>query len=177
MDKEAVDAAANANANFGNNLFKMLAEQENLIMSPVGISSVLSMILLGAEGETASQICNGLKMNDFDVVKNGYKYFLTQMKTADENLSLANRIYYDVDYVFDKSFIKSTQEFFLAEPVGMDVRDAEQSAFAINQWIKEQTKEKIQDVIEKGSISPNTRLVLVNGLYFKGTIHILRKHL
>ena len=171
MDKEAVGAAANANANFALALFKKLVKSENLIMSPYSVSSVLSQLCLGAEGETASQLKEGLRLKDFDVVKNGFKNFLTQLKT-DDALSSANRIYYDANYVFDKAFIKSTQEFFLAEPVGMDFGQAEQSRTAINEWVEEQTNKKIQDLISPGSISALTKLVLVNAIYFKGDWHV-----
>ena len=167
MDKEAVGAAANANANFALALFKKLVKSENLIMSPYSVSSVLSQLCLGAEGETASQLKEGLRLKDFDVVKNGFKNFLTQLKT-DDALSSANRIYYDANYVFDKAFIKSTQEFFLAEPVGMDFGQAVQSATAINQWVEEETNNKIQKLIAPESLGPLTKLVLVNAIYFKG---------
>ena len=63
--------------------------------------------------------------------------------------------------------MKSTQKYFLAEPVGMDFGRAVQSASAINQWVEEQTNKKIQDLISPGSISPMTKLVLVNAIYFK----------
>ena len=74
FNKEAVEAVAVANANFGNVLFKTLAKpDENLIMSSYSVSSVLNMILHGAEGSTASQLKEGLTLKDFDVVKNGFK--------------------------------------------------------------------------------------------------------
>ena len=56
----------------------------------------------------------------------------------------------------------------MADPVGMDFGQAEQSRVAINEWCEEQTNKKIQDLIAPGSIGPWTRLVLVNALYFKG---------
>ena len=78
-----------------------------------------------------------------------------------------SRIYY-AEGVLDKSYIKSTQKYFLAEPVGMDFGQAVQSASAINQWVKEQTNQKIQDLIGPESISSMTKLILVNAIYFKG---------
>ena len=170
FNKEAVEAVANANTNFGNALFKILAKpDQNLIMSSYSVSTVLNMILLGAKGRTKSQLKQGLTLKDFDVVKNGFKDVLTLLKT-NENfiLNAANRIYYSVDNFLDKSYIKSTQEFFLAEPIGMDFAQAEQSRTAINQWVEEQTNKKIKELIAPGSLSEETKLVLVNAIYFKG---------
>jgi serpin B len=39
---------------------------------------------------------------------------------------------------------------------------------AINQWVEDQTRYKIQDLIPSGSLDADTRLVLVNAVYFKG---------
>ena len=49
----------------------------------------------------------------------------------------------------------------------MDFGKAEQSASAINQWVEEQTNKKITNIISPESISPLTKLVLVNAIYFK----------
>ena len=93
FNKKAVKAVANANNYFGNVLLKILANPEqNLIMSAYSVSSVLNMILNGAKGSTASQLKQGLKGKNFDVVKNGFKDALTLMK-SNENYTLkaANR--------------------------------------------------------------------------------------
>ena len=84
---------ANANNNFGNVLFKILAKPEqNLIMSSYSVSSVLNMILNGAKGSTASQLKQGLKVKNFDVIKNGFKDALTLMKSNENyTLKVANR--------------------------------------------------------------------------------------
>jgi len=38
----------------------------------------------------------------------------------------------------------------------------------INQWISDQTKDKIKDLIQPGVLDPSVRLVLTNAIYFKG---------
>ena len=91
--REAVEAVTNANANFGNALFKILAKpDQNFIMSSFSVNLVLNMILNGAKGSTASQLKKGLKVKNFDVVKNGFKDALTLMKSNDNyTLKAANR--------------------------------------------------------------------------------------
>ena len=39
----------------------------------------------------------------------------------------------------------------------------------INEWVSDQTRDKIRDVVPAGSINPLTRLVIANAIYFKGT--------
>ena len=50
----------------------------------------------------------------------------------------------------------------------MDFSQAVQSATAINQWVVEQTNNKIKKLITPDSLGPLTKLVLVNAIYFKG---------
>ena len=38
---------------------------------------------------------------------------------------------------------------------------------AINKWVEEQTKEKIEEILKKGVVNAGTRLVIANALYFK----------
>ena len=50
-----------------------------------------------------------------------------------------------MDSVLDQSYMQSTKEYFLAEPVGMDFGGKpEESRTAINEWVEGQTKNKIQ---------------------------------
>src|SRR5215471_9001174 len=46
---------------------------------------------------------------------------------------------------------------------------AEAVRVTINQWIEQRTRQKIRDFIPSGGLGAETRLVLVNAVYFKGT--------
>src|SRR5215813_2167140 len=39
----------------------------------------------------------------------------------------------------------------------------------INRWVEDKTRQRIQNLIPPGSLNSDTRLVLVNAVYFKGT--------
>jgi serpin B len=39
---------------------------------------------------------------------------------------------------------------------------------AINDWVSKQTAERIKDFLKSGDLTPDTRLVLTNAIYFKG---------
>ena len=59
-------------------------------MSSYSVSSVLNMILHGAEGSTASQLKEGLMLKDCDVamVKNGFKEALKLLKKGTNEITL-----------------------------------------------------------------------------------------
>ena len=46
--------------------------------------------------------------------------------------------------------------------------DTETVRKKINQWVEDKTKNKIQDLLQSGSVSSSTKMVLVNAIYFKG---------
>ena len=49
----------------------------------------------------------------------------------------------------------------------MDFRQPEQARKTINDWVAKQTKDKIKDLIARGVLTADTRLVLTNAMYFK----------
>ena len=50
-----------------------------------------------------------------------------------------------------------------------DFRHAPEAARnTINNWVEDQTKHKIKDLLPPGSVTTDTRLVLSNAIYFKG---------
>lgn len=66
------------------------------------------------------------------------------------------------------SFQKIAEDYFFSSAQPLDFKNApEESREYINSWVEEQTNEKIKDLLAAGSISGDTRLVLVNAIHFK----------
>ncbi len=85
-------------------------------------------------------------------------------------LNIANSIWGQKGYKFLSAFLD-----LLAENYGAGLRltdfakDAEGSRVAINDWVSDQTNEKIEDLIPQGLIDEMTRLVLANAIYFNAS--------
>ena len=73
-----------------------------------------------------------------------------------------------MDNTLVDAYLQSTQEFFLAKPTGLDFGKSEEARNTINQWVEEQTNNKIKELLAKESVDASTKLVLVNAIYFKG---------
>lgn len=173
-DPAALKAFAQESNQFGFDLFQQLrTEQGNLFISPYSISSALAMTATGARGETAQQMTKVLHIPD-DVKRFStlHQDLMTSLlnKPVGYDIRIANALWGQNRYPFKADFISLAQSAFHAETRNLDfAKDANGSRLAINAWVEEQTNNRIKDLLPSGSITPATRLVLTNAIFFKGT--------
>lgn len=176
---EDVQTLAAGNNAFALDLYQALkGEGDNLIYSPYSISLALAMTYAGAAGDTAAQMAQTLH---FDLPPerlhpafNALDLQLMQQQKSDPKdaqpfqLSLANSLWPQQDDVFLPAFLDLLGRNYGAGLYPLDYRNQPEAARQqINQWVSQQTKEKIKDLIPQGQIAPDTRLVLTNAIYFK----------
>jgi serpin B len=177
---ELDDLVAGDNA-FAFDLYQAVrASDSNLVYSPYSISLAFAMAYAGARGETASQMAEILHYTlpeaQFHSALNALELDLTrrpdQAANVDENqrfdLSIVNALWGQDGW----SFLPDYLDLLAANyGVGMrlvDFENAPESARRqINNWISDQTRKRIQNLIPRGAIDPATRLVLTNAIYFK----------
>lgn len=68
-----------------------------------------------------------------------------------------------------KSFQDVASKSFNSEAQSLDFSDSANAAKTINGWVEDKTNHKIKDLISDDSLDSDTRMVLVNAIYFKGT--------
>ncbi|MFC1949550.1 serpin family protein [Chloroflexota bacterium] len=170
---------ADGNSEFAFDLYQALKEEEgNLFYSPYSISQALAMTYAGARGETESQMADALNFilaqSDLHPAFNSLDIELASRGEGAEGkdgegfrLNIVNAIWGQRDFSFLSEFLD-----VLAENYGAGLRildfigETEQSRVTINDWVSEQTEERIQDLIPPGVITVMTRLVLTNAIYF-----------
>uniref|UniRef100_G3NAY2 Leukocyte elastase inhibitor n=1 Tax=Gasterosteus aculeatus TaxID=69293 RepID=G3NAY2_GASAC len=169
-----------ANTTFSLALLKKFGDKDktaNVFYSPFSISSALAMVMLGAKGNTATQI--KVKTLTFNVsavipkddVHVSFAQLLSELNKAGAPyaLSVANRLYGEKSYEFVEDYLGSTKKHYSAELEAVDfVSGSEAARLNINKWVHEQTQGKIKDLLAEGLLDEYTRLVLVNAIYFKG---------
>ncbi|MBW6458690.1 MAG: serpin family protein [FCB group bacterium] len=145
-----------------------LQEDENILISPFSISTALSMVYNGARGETQSAMAEVLGFSDMSVgdVNRAYKNLTDYLTGADNRVTLdiANSIWADDGFGVDSAFIAVNRDYYNAESNTLDLGDPA-SITTINQWVSDQTHEKIESIIEE--IPPGAVMYLINALYFK----------
>src|SRR5262249_33508270 len=82
-------------------------------------------------------------------------------------LNMANKLYGDKHYAFDTTYFTITRKVFDAPLDMVDFRGAaDQQRAKINAWVAERTKQRIKDLLPAGAVNADTRLVIVNAIYF-----------
>ncbi len=169
-DKVAVARDSNQ---FALDLFGRLDKQGNLFFSPASISTALAMTYAGARGQTAEQMAKVLHFQlDPKRLHPAFAALLWEMqgqgKPSGCQLSIANALWGYKDTHFLPEFLQETNDNYGAALQQVDFAKAEDARRTINGWIAQHTADKIRDLLEPGDVTPETRLVLTNAIYFKG---------
>ncbi|XP_030205292.1 leukocyte elastase inhibitor-like isoform X1 [Gadus morhua] len=164
-----------ANTTFTLALFKKITEENNsgnVFYSPLSISSALAMVLLGARGNTSTQMSEALQhQKGEEDINASFSKLLSELNKPDAlySLSLANRLYGEKTYQFVQGFLDETRKYYQADLQSVDFKaKAEEARVEINTWVETQTQDKIKDLLVPGVVDSLTKLVLVNAIYFKG---------
>lgn len=148
---------------------KLRSEPGNLFMSPVSISTALSMTWAGARGDTAKQMAKVLHF-DLPEAKQHEGQAALLARLSSPQLAIANRIWSQNGMPLEAPFAKLTNDQYGAGVELLDfVGKPDPSRLTINQWVKTKTNGKIVDLLAPGVITGLTRMVLTNAIYFKGS--------
>jgi serpin B len=167
------------NSAFAFNLYQQLKDEEgNLFYSPHSISVALAMTYAGARGETEQQMAEALQFRlPQDQLHPTFNALALELDSRGQGaqgkdgegfrLNIVNAIWGQRDYTFLNEFLDRLAVNYGAGLRVLDFIGApEESRLTINDWVAEQTEERIENLIPKGLINSMTRLVLTNAIYF-----------
>ena len=173
-----VASLVNGNNAFAFDLYNALRSNDgNLIYSPYSISLALAMTFGGARSETESQMASTLHFDlpqaklhpafnalDLGLAQNGK----AQSKDQPLQLNIANAVWAEQTYPFLQDYL---DVIALNYGAGIHLADFinqyEPVRKEINGWVSDRTNRKINDLLSQGTLDANTRMVLVNAIYFK----------
>ncbi|AUT03721.1 proteinase inhibitor I4 serpin [Nostoc sp. CENA543] len=162
-----------ANNKFGFKLFQEISKQEdntkNIFVSPTSIAIALSMTYNGASGSTQQAMAKTLELQGINLpeLNSAYASLHQLLKNPDQNvqLQIANSLWANQNASLRPEFIQKAKDFYQAQVTSLNFQDAA-TPKTINKWVKDNTKGKIDSIVDK--IEPNQVLFLVNAIYFKG---------
>lgn len=172
--KEKIDPGViKGNTEFAFNLFRELNKEDeynNIFISPLSVSTVLTMTYQGAKNSTRDGMTEALNYQNMDIqqLNESYQSLLRYLGQIDKKveLNINNSIWVRQGKEINQDFIEVNKDVFDAYVAELDF-SKEDSASKINQWIKDSTKGKIERMIDD-QISSNVIMYLINAIYFKG---------
>ena len=181
--------AASTTNQFAVDLHRQVANSDdNLCVSPYSIQNALAMAFAGAAGKTQTEMARALHFHgqtdavlaSFAALQRSIEEVTTKTAEIAKNskqfggpsepvmLTVANRLFAQSGYDFRAPFLTEVKKNFGAafEPVDF-VHNSVAVTQHINQWVAEQTRERIRNLIPAGSLNDTTRIVLTNAIYLK----------
>lgn len=174
-----IAAVVAADSEFGLDVFGIVAADDNTMISPYSIATALSMLYPGARGATAEEIAEVLHLNVDDATLHAVRNYIdTALATppppmGDEDtrepftIRPANSAWGQGGYPFLDEYLGILAENYGAGLRLLDyINDPEGSRAILNQWVEDATEDRIKDLIPEGAITVDTRLALVNAIWF-----------
>jgi serpin B len=166
------------NEAFALNAYQVMAAQAgNLVFSPTSISLALAMAYAGAAGTTASEMAAALHFtlppDGLNAAFDAWDLALASRGQGKQGadggpmrLDIVNAAWAEKTYTFSTDYLDVLATDYGAGIKLLDFVNASASArTAINNWVADQTYQKIQNLLPPGSVDPLTRLVLTNAVY------------
>lgn len=176
-----LDAAATSLNAFSGDLYGRVSDAPgNLILSPASVSFALGMTYQGATAETAAELRSALRVDASNLEPQTWHAAMGQLSTAwttpppgdhrnpPPEVALANRLFGADRLTFDPAFLEASERAYGAPMERLDFSAPDRARTHINDWVEDQTRDRIVDLIPRSGITPDTALVLANAVYFKG---------
>ncbi len=140
---------------------------ENVIISPISIASVLGMLLSGADSATLSEI-EGLLQLESEEFNHGIYTFFDSLE-ASSTINNVNSLWIKDDNAFSvrEDFLQTNANFYKAEVFKSPFDKT--AVENINSWVKGATDGEIKEII--GEVDKNTCMYLINALTFNAEWH------
>lgn len=165
-----------------NEAFALAFEQQiedakaNVIFSPYSISTALGMSYAGARNDTAKAIAAAMHFElpeaQLAAAFDALDLQLAQRAQGDSSvkgggfrLHAANAFWKQVGYQILQPFVDELQRDYGTNMWVADFSDPN-AASLIDKWVSAETQGKIPNLLSPGDVDANTKLVLVNAIYF-----------
>ena len=196
VDEETLTELTEGTNGLAFDLYETLVSEtpdENLLASPISITTALAMAYAGARGETREQMREALRytlddetlhaafdalqrelnargagLNEDDLPSN----YDAEDDPVPFRLTMVNAVWGQAEYPFKAEYLTLLDDHYGGGLREVDYKsDPEAAREEINTWVARQTEDRIDDLLPEGSLDSLTRLVLTNAIYFLANWH------
>ncbi|NXR51574.1 A1AT protein, partial [Hippolais icterina] len=167
---------APSNADFAFKLYKQIRDEsgnKNIFFSPLSISTAFTMLSLGARSNTLRELYKGLAFNLTQVeeqeIHEGFQHILQLLNdpNREAQLNMGNALFVDNKVELLQNFLDHVTNFYYAEAVSSNFQNPPEAIKEINKYVETKTHGKFVDLVK--DLDPETVMVLINYIFFKGT--------
>ena len=168
-DGDATARCRTAIQAFGVDYYAAVADaSENLVFSPTSIAMAFAQAHEGARERTAQQIADVLHLQGDDPLGAFGALDATVARDRAPTVALANRLYPANGLAVREAFLEALARDLGTGVETVDYTRPDAARATINDWVAQQTRDRIPELLPPAAVDANTLLVLVNALYFKG---------
>ncbi|XP_028047665.1 antichymotrypsin-2 isoform X2 [Monomorium pharaonis] len=158
--------------NFMISLYKNLSTNidniGNIVISPLSLHMTLSLLSNGAGDHTLNEIKSVLHHDDIISLNNGFNILALLLNDMEDiELHITNKIYIQNGFDLMAEFLTLCTNVFQSTISRLDFKDNGFAVETINSWVKKATNNKIIHIVSSDDIDEDTKIMLINAIYFK----------
>uniref|UniRef100_A0A667ZJM5 Plasminogen activator inhibitor 1 n=2 Tax=Myripristis murdjan TaxID=586833 RepID=A0A667ZJM5_9TELE len=156
---------------FGLKVFAQLVQgpaEQNVAFSPYGVASVMAMAQLGAGGNTRKALTAAMGFSLQERGMSRQQRLLQRDVASEEGVEVATGVMAERKMSLEKGYRRALAKAFQSHPHQVDFTKPDQALSVINAWVSDHTAGAIPQFLASGSLTDETKLILLNALHFQG---------
>ena len=161
---------------------------QNIVFSPYSLTTLLSKLALGSQGQTRDQfnlIFKSQNNDDARAINTAFNnmdhslpschgWFNCQfMKfrhlfSSGSSFESADAFWADTKFNYKQTFLNEFDDTYVSFKTVDFAHDPEKARTTINGWVEQKTDNEIKELLPPPSINNSTAFVIINALYFNG---------
>lgn len=147
-------------------------EDKNIVSSPLGLMTLLSLFNEGAGPNSQVEISRFLGGTNAKQIADSFERLSVMFSEMNPDvLSVANKISVSDQFSLDENFAARARGY-RSEFDKLDFTKPAEAAAIINRWAAEKTKGHITEPVRKDMLRPDTAAALFNIIFFNGHWHV-----
>lgn len=173
-DPQFNDALCQFATDLYDQIIKSQTQLANVFWSPMSVHCSIAMLMAGTSGVTNREIIKTLHLHETLSESQAHELLGSTIvnvsqSSRDVDVSVANRLFLLKPVTILSEFFQTLSKHYGAELESLTgLSGLEERRIRMNDWVANETKGKVTDLIPSGALSGNTALALLSAIYFKG---------
>ncbi|KYQ54644.1 Serpin B3, partial [Trachymyrmex zeteki] len=143
----------------------------NLILSPASAKIALTSLVEATGGRTRHELLAALRLPAEEyIIRRIAGRSLIPLKSQQNGteIDVATRLWINPALAASTNYITALNTYYGTDIQQLNFENTNDAANIINSWVRENTRNNIKTIIQPGTLSANTQMLLTSSLYFKG---------